>query len=142
MMPNEDIVIEGDFKLSDDTKYVIEYYVQNINNDEFSVLDLETLKGTTFTDLNYVDEAVEDNEENTDNKKYYKVKEFDGLTKFCQCCYNPMKDQIHVTDFNFCDSTDEFAEFGIGISLYFFYYRFLSCSGIDINYFNCGFTII
>ena len=79
-MPNEDIVIEGDFKLSDNTKYVIEYYVQNINNEEFSVLDLETLKGTTFTDLNYVDEAVEEDEENINNKKYYQVKEFDGLT--------------------------------------------------------------
>ena len=80
VMPNEDVVIEGDFKLSNDTKYVIEYYVQNINDDDFSVLDLETLKGTTFTDLNYIDEVVEDNEETTDNKKYYKVKEFDGLT--------------------------------------------------------------
>ena len=55
------------------------------------------------------------------NRPLKKIKEFDGLTKFCQCCYNPMKDQIHVTDFNFCDSTDEFAGFGIGISLYFFY---------------------
>ena len=54
------------------------------------------------------------------NRPLKKIKEFDGLTKFCQCCYNPMKDNIHVTNFNFCDSTDEFAEFGIGISLYFF----------------------
>ena len=58
------------------------------------------------------------------NRPLKKIKEFDGLTKFCQCCYNPMKDQIHVTDFNFCDSTDEFAEFSIGISLYFFYLKY------------------
>ena len=35
-----------------------------------------------------------------------------------------MKDQIHVTNFNFCDSTDEFAVFGTGISLYFFYLKY------------------
>ena len=59
------------------------------------------------------------------NRPLKKIKEFDGSTKFCQCCYNPMKDKIHVTNFNFCDSgTDEFAEFGKGISLYFFYIKY------------------
>ena len=58
------------------------------------------------------------------NRPLKKIKEFDGSTKFCQCCYNPMKDQIHVTNFNFCDSTDEFAVFGTGISFYFFYLKY------------------
>ena len=59
------------------------------------------------------------------NRPLKKIKEFDGSSRFCQCCYNPMKDQIHVTNFNFCDSsTDEFAEFGKGISLYFFYIKY------------------
>ena len=58
------------------------------------------------------------------NRPLKQIKEFDGLTKFCQCCYNPMKDQIHVTNFNFCDSTDEFAVFGRGISLYFSYFKY------------------
>ena len=55
------------------------------------------------------------------NRPLKKIKEFDGLTKFCQCCYNAMKDDVHVTNFHFCDETDEYAEFGRGISLYFFY---------------------
>ena len=58
------------------------------------------------------------------NSPLKKIKEFDGLTKFCQCCYNPMKDNIHVTNFNFCDSPDEYAEFGTGIPLYFFYIKY------------------
>ena len=58
------------------------------------------------------------------NRPLKKIKEFTGTVKFCQCCYNPMKDQIHVTNFNYCDSTDEFAEFGTGISLYFFYLKY------------------
>ena len=60
----------------------------------------------------------------TSESSLKKIKEFDGFTKFCQCCYNPMKDQVHVKDFNFCDSTDEFAGFGIGISLYFIYLKY------------------
>ena len=60
------------------------------------------------------------------NRPLKKIKEFDGLTKFCQCCYNPMKDQVHVTDFNYCDNTSEFSEYGIGISLYYFYLKYAS----------------
>ena len=58
------------------------------------------------------------------NRPLKQIKEFDDLTKFCQCCYNPMKDQIHLTNFNFCDSTDEFTVFGRGISLYFSYIKY------------------
>ena len=58
------------------------------------------------------------------NRPLKKIKEFDGLTKFCQCCYNPMKDNIHVTNFNFRDSPDDYAEFGTGIPLYFFYIQY------------------
>ena len=58
------------------------------------------------------------------NRPLKKIKEFDDSTKFCQCCYNPMKDDINITNFNYCDSTDEFAAFGTGISFYFFYLKY------------------
>ena len=60
------------------------------------------------------------------NRPLKKIKEFDDVTKFCQCCYNPMKDKVHLTNFNFCDNTDEYAEFGRGISFYFFYFKYAS----------------
>ena len=58
------------------------------------------------------------------NRPLKKIKEYDGLTKFCQCCYNAMKDDVHTTDFKFCDSTDEYAQFGRATSLYFFYIKY------------------
>ena len=58
------------------------------------------------------------------NRPLKKIKEFDGSMKFCQCCYNPLTDKTHVINFNFCDSTDEFAVFGTGISFYFFYIKY------------------
>ena len=58
------------------------------------------------------------------NRPLKTIKEFDGLTKFCQCCYNPMKDNIHVTNFNYCANISEFAEFGLGISFFYFYLKY------------------
>ena len=77
------------------------------------------------------------------NRPLKKIAEFDGSTKFCQCCYNAMKDDVHLTDFQFCDSNDEYAQFGLGISLYFFYilysiiillFAFCNISWVIINY--------
>ena len=60
------------------------------------------------------------------NRPLKKIKEFNSFTKFCQCCYLPVKDNICIRNFNFCENTDEYAECGRGISLYFSYYRFAS----------------
>ena len=60
------------------------------------------------------------------NRPLKKIKEFSSLTKFCQCCYLPVKDNIFIRNFKFCENTDEYAECGRGISLYFSYYRFAS----------------
>ena len=60
------------------------------------------------------------------NRPLKKIKEFSSLTKFCQCCYLPVKDNIYIRNFKFCENTDEYAECGRGTSLYFSYYRFAS----------------
>ena len=60
------------------------------------------------------------------NRPLKKIKEFGGYTKFCQCCYLPVKDNICVKNFNFCENTDNYAECGRGTSLYFSYFRFSS----------------
>ena len=58
------------------------------------------------------------------NKPLIKIKEFDGNTKFCQCCYLPAEDDIYLRRSNFCENTDKFADYGRGTSLFFSYYRF------------------
>ena len=58
------------------------------------------------------------------NRPLKKIKEFTSLTKFCQCCSFPVKDNIYIRNFHFMENTDEYAECGIGTSLYFSYYRF------------------
>ena len=58
------------------------------------------------------------------NRPLIKIKEFDGQTKFCQCCHLPSNDNIYLKAYSFCDNTDKFAEFGRGTSLYFSFYRF------------------
>ena len=58
------------------------------------------------------------------NRPLKKLKNFDDYTKFCECCCLPIKDDIYLTNFNFCENTDNFAEYGRVPSLYFSYYRF------------------
>ena len=58
------------------------------------------------------------------NRPLIKIKEFDGGTKFCQCCYLPAEDNTYLRTFNFCENTDKFADYGRGTSLFFSYYRF------------------
>ena len=60
------------------------------------------------------------------NRPLMKIKEFDGNTKFCQCCYLPSNDNKYLKNFNFCENTDKFAECGRGTSLYYSFYRFSS----------------
>ena len=58
------------------------------------------------------------------NRPLIKLKEFDGNTKFCQCCYLPAEDGEYLRKCNFCENTDKFADYGRGTSLFFSYYRF------------------
>ena len=60
------------------------------------------------------------------NRPLIKLKEFDGNTKFCQCCYLPAEDGQYLRKCNFCENTDKFADYGRGTSLFFSYYRFSS----------------
>ena len=58
------------------------------------------------------------------NRPLIKLKEFDGNTKFCQCCYLPAEDGEYLRKTSFCENTDKFADYGRGTSLYFSYFRF------------------
>ena len=58
------------------------------------------------------------------NRPLIKIKDFDGQTKFCQCCSLPSKDDIYLRNCSFCENTDKFAEYGRGTSLYFSFFRF------------------
>ena len=58
------------------------------------------------------------------NRPLIKIKDFDGQTKFCQCCSLPSKDNKYLRNCSFCENTDKFAEYGRGTSLYFSFFRF------------------
>ena len=58
------------------------------------------------------------------NRPLIKIKDFDGQTKFCQCCSLPSKDDVYLRNCSFCENTDKFAEYGRGTSLYFSFFRF------------------
>ena len=44
---------------------------------------------------------------------------------FCHCCDLPCEEKGIIEPFNVCDDADKFAECGLGISLYFFFFKFV-----------------
>ena len=92
----------------------------NTNNNNNSYNDLSNSK-----DKSKIESMIENAKIHREaNRPLFKIKEFDGFTKFCKCCYLPAKDDIYLKNFSCCENTDKFAECGRGITLYYFYFRF------------------
>ena len=53
-----------------------------------------------------------------------KIKEFTSKIKFCQCCNLPTETKGYIEKFSMFDDTENFSDCGIGISLYFFFFRY------------------
>ena len=65
------------------------------------------------------------------DRPLHKIKNFTKETDFCQCCNLPCETKGIIEPFKICDSTDTFSECGLGIALYFYYFRFcLLCLAI------------
>lgn len=58
------------------------------------------------------------------NRPLHKIKEFNNNVNFCNCCNLPCEEKGIIEPFGFCDNIDKFAECGLGVSLYFYFFRF------------------
>ena len=58
------------------------------------------------------------------DRPLHKIKNFTKETDFCQCCNLPCETKNIIEPFKICDPIDNFSECGLGISLYFFYFRY------------------
>ena len=58
------------------------------------------------------------------DRPLHKIKNFTKETDFCQCCNLPCETKGVIEPFKICDSTDKFSECGLGIALFFYYFRF------------------
>ena len=59
------------------------------------------------------------------NRPLHVVGEINEKVNFCRCCDFPLEEKGIIEPFKMCDSADIFAEFGVGISLYFFFFKFI-----------------
>ena len=58
------------------------------------------------------------------NRPLKKIKEFDEKVEFCPCCSLPKEKKGYIEEFSFNEDTDEFNQCGMGIPLYFSFFRF------------------
>ena len=54
------------------------------------------------------------------------VSDFSDNANFCRCCNLPCMETGVMEPFNFCDSIDMFYECGLGVTLYFYFFRFMT----------------
>ena len=60
------------------------------------------------------------------NRPLHKLKEFTESVNFCRCCDLPCEEKGIIEPFHFCDDIDLFSECGLGITLYFYFFRFMA----------------
>ena len=58
------------------------------------------------------------------NRPLHKISNFTENVKFCPCCYLPSETPLILERYKFCENASDFAECGIGIYLYFYYFRY------------------
>ena len=60
------------------------------------------------------------------NRPLHKIGEFTEYVNFCKCCDLPCEEKGIIEPFHFCENIDEFSECGLGITLYFYFFRFMT----------------
>ena len=86
-----------------------------------TVMIQEKIEEKTLDDLGTIEEAKK---HKSANKPLHKIKKFNSNVNFCRCCNLPCEEKGIIEPFHFCDDIDNFAECGLGISLYFYFFRF------------------
>ena len=60
------------------------------------------------------------------NRPLHTIGEFTESVKFCSCCNLPCETKGIIEPFNCCENINEFSECGLGITLYFYFFRFMT----------------
>ena len=93
---------------------------KNVNGN--NLFDSSIIKNTPFLDrpgkIKYAKKHA------SADRPLHKITNFTKETDFCQCCNLPCETKNIIEPFKICDPTDNFSECGIGISLYFYYFRY------------------
>ena len=98
-----------------------------------NIINTEGLQRTTIVKRNIEDFSLDnlgtiDNakKHSSANRPLHKLNEFTESVNFCRCCDLPCEEKGIIEPFHFCDDIDLFSECGLGITLYFYFFRFMA----------------
>ena len=91
----------------------------NINIRQTTMVERKIEK-KTLDDLGKIEEAKKHRRA---NRPLHKIKEFNSNVNFCKCCNLPCEEKGIIEPFHICDDIDKFSECGLGVSLYFYFFR-------------------
>ena len=77
----------------------------------------------SFDDLGTIENAKK---HRSANRPLHKLKELTDNVNFCRCCSLPCEEKGILEPFKFCDDIDKFSECGLGVTLYFYFFKFMT----------------
>ena len=60
------------------------------------------------------------------NRPLHKLNELTDYVNFCRCCSLPCEEKGILEPYKFCDDIDKFSECGLGVTLYFYFFKFMA----------------
>ena len=60
------------------------------------------------------------------NRPLHKINDFTECVNFCRCCNLPCEEKGIIEPFGCCEDIDKFSECGLGVTLYFYFFRFIT----------------
>ena len=92
-----------------------------------------TTSGTEIVNRNIEDFSLDNpgkikiaKQHSSANRPLHKLGNFTKNSKFCRCCNLPCKEDGIMEPFHFCDNIDMFSECGLGVTLYFYFFQFMT----------------
>ena len=94
--------------------------INRVNTHQTVMLE-EKIEENSLDDLGKIEEAKK---HRSANRPLHKLKDFNSSVNFCRCCNLPCEEKGILEPFHYCDDIDNFSECGLGVSLYFHFFKF------------------
>ena len=99
---------------------ILKSNIKRINTHQ-TVMVEEKIEENSLDDLGKIEEAKK---HRSANRPLHKLKDFNSNVNFCRCCNLPCEEEGILEPFHFCDDIENFSECGLGVSLYFHFFKF------------------
>ena len=112
-------IVEG-LKDAPDQEYKIQMHKEGLTRTKIVEKKVEDY---SLDDLGTIENAKK---HRSANRPLHKLNDLTDYVNFCRCCSLPCEEKGILEPFKFCDDIDKFSECGLGVTLYFYFFKFMT----------------